>query len=167
MEVLFENSFLRTKKVAKEMYGYFYFKRIGMNICYIFYALLFIYQIYNWIANNRVELTFLLIGPIVYLLQVFLYFYQVRALTKRDIELFGSPAAIKTEVTENCVRAIAPSGGVNELTYINVRRAVQTKNLIFLQTKANLLYVFLKDGFTLGTAEEFIAFLKSKGVRVK
>ncbi|MBR2715543.1 MAG: YcxB family protein [Ruminococcus sp.] len=82
-------------------------------------------------------------------------------------ELFGGPATIKSFVTEDSVRALAPSGGTNEVAYNNVRRAIQTENLIFLQTKANLLYVFLKDGFTLGTAEEFIAFLKSKGIKVK
>ena len=167
MEVLFENTFLRTKKVAKEMYGYFYFRRIGMNVCYLFFGVFFILGVYNFFVYKHVDLIFLLTGPIVYLFQIFLYCYQVNSLVRRDEELFGGPTTIKSVVTEDSVRALAPSGGTNEVAYNNVRRAIQTENLIFLQTKANLLYVFLKDGFTLGTAEEFIAFLKSKGVRVK
>ena len=41
-----------------------------------------------------------------------------------------------------------------------------TKNLILLHSKAKLIYIFRKDTFTKGTKNDFIAFLKDKGVKI-
>ena len=46
-------------------------------------------------------------------------------------------------------------------------RKSQTKNLILLKSRANLIYILRKDTFTKGTKDDFIAFLRSKGIKVK
>lgn len=46
-------------------------------------------------------------------------------------------------------------------------KAVQTENLILLRSKANLIYIFRKDTFIKGTHEEFIMFLRGKGIKIK
>ena len=74
---------------------------------------------------------------------------------------------IKTTVTDECVCITAPDGASGKLEYCNVNKAIQTKNLIILETKAKLFYVFAKDGFTKGSKEDFVAFLQSKGIKIK
>lgn len=43
----------------------------------------------------------------------------------------------------------------------------KTKNLILLQSKASLIYIFRKDTFTKGTTDDFVIFLRSKGIKIK
>ena len=51
-----------------------------------------------------------------------------------------------------------------ELPYDKVKKIAQTKSLIILRSQANFWYILPKNTFTKGTAEEFLAFLKSKGL---
>jgi hypothetical protein len=53
------------------------------------------------------------------------------------------------------------------MTFDKIKGAVQTKNLILLRTKANMIWIFRKDSFSVGSKEEFISFLKNKGIKVK
>ena len=45
------------------------------------------------------------------------------------------------------------------------KRVVETKNLLGLISAGKIMYPMTKDGFTVGTAEECRAFLRSKGIK--
>ena len=74
---------------------------------------------------------------------------------------------VETIVTNEYIQNTASTGAVNKLEYNKIRNSVQTKNLILLRSKANLIYIFRKDTFTKGDKESFIRFLNNKGVKIK
>ena len=75
--------------------------------------------------------------------------------------------SVETIVTNEYIQNTASTGAVNKLEYDKIRNSVQTKNLILLRSKANLIYIFRKDTFTKGNKEDFISFLNGKGVKIK
>ena len=101
------------------------------------------------------------------LLPSLFYHFQVKTVIARDLETHGKAVGVEITVTDEFIESKASTGAVCKLDYGNIRVAVQTKNLIILRTRANLLYNFKKDSFTVGRAEEFLLFLKSKGIKVK
>lgn len=167
MEIVFKNSYVRNKELAKEIYGYYYFKRKWLVVCNVFVFASFIAnilvaifeQIYNWEA-------FILI-PLYFLIQFYCYFSQVNTMIKRDDEVHGKEISVETIVTDSFVQTTASTGAVNKLEFDRIRNAVQTKNLVLLRSKANLIYIFRKDSFEKGSTDEFITFLKTKGVKIK
>lgn len=56
-------------------------------------------------------------------------------------------------------------GNNQTLYFIDAKQVRLTKNYIFVYSKANYIYSFKKDSFTLGSAEEFIDFLRSNGIK--
>ena len=105
--------------------------------------------------------------PLFLLFQLYCYFRQVNTMVKRDSEVHGKEISVETIVTNEYIQNTASTGAVNKLEYDKIRSAVKTKNLILLRSKANLIYIFRKDTFSKGTKDEFIAFLASKGIKVK
>ena len=167
MEVLFENSYVRNKELAKEIYGFYYFQRKWLVVCYFLIALSFLANILFSIFERSYNWGILIFVPLFFLFQIYCYFHQVNTMVKRDNEVHGKEISVETIVTNECIQNTATTGAVNRLEYDKIRNAVQTKNLILLRSKANLIYIFRKDTFTKGTKDDFIAFLKSKGVKVK
>ena len=165
METLFENSYVRNKELAKEIYRYYYFQRKGLIVCYVLLLLSFFGNIlifektYNWGVCIFV--------PLFFLFQLYCYFRQVNTMVKRDIEVHGKEISVETIVTNEYIQNTASTGAVNKLEYDKIRNSVQTKNLILLRSKANLIYIFRKDTFTKGNKEDFISFLNGKGVKIK
>ena len=88
-------------------------------------------------------------------------------MVKRDNEVHGKEISVETVITNEYIQNTATTGTVNSVGYDKIRNAVQTKNLILLRSKANLIYIFRKDTFMKGTKDEFIAFLGTKGIKVK
>ncbi len=88
-------------------------------------------------------------------------------MVNRDSEVHGKEISVETIVTNEYIQNTASTGAVNKLEYDKIRNSVQTKNLILLQSKANLIYIFRKDSFTKGDIESFIRFLNGKGVKIK
>ena len=88
-------------------------------------------------------------------------------MVKRDSEVHGKEISVETIVTNEYIQNTASTGAVNKLEYDKIRNSVQTKNLILLRSKANLIYIFRKDTFTKGNKEDFISFLNGKGVKIK
>ena len=109
----------------------------------------------------------LVAAPLFWVLQLVLYFRQVNLLIKRDHELHGKDIEVEVIVTDTFIQNTASTGSVNKIEYEKIKGAVQTKNLIILRSKANLLYIFRKDTFEVGTKDDFIVFLKAKGIKVK
>ncbi len=167
MEILFVNSYVRNKELAKEIYRYYHFQRKLLVVCHILILLSLIANLLGSIFDEKHNLEIIIFVLFYFFLRVFSYYNQVNAMVKRDNEMYGKEITVETIVTEEFIQNTASSGSVNKIEYGKIRSAVQTKNLILLRSKANLIYIFRKDTFTKGTAEMFIAFLMTKGIKVK
>lgn len=167
MEILFENNYTRNKELAKEIYSYYYFKRKGLVFLYVIFAFCLVFNVILGTIYDGGNLDIVNFLLFFYVFQFLCYRYQVNTMCKRDMECHGKEIYVETVVTDSFIQNTASTGSVNKLDYCNVRNAVQTKNLILLRSKANLIYIFRKDTFTKGTPDEFISFLKSKGIKVK
>ena len=167
MEILFKNSYTRNKELAKEIYRFYYFQRKWLVVIYILFALSFLSNIVLAAVGESYNIGVLIFVPLFVVLQFYCYFYQVNTMLKRDDEVHGKEIEVKTIVTDNFIQNTASTGSVNQIEYDKIRNAIQTKNMILLRSKANLIYIFRKDTFEIKTKEEFISFLKAKGIKVK
>ena len=167
MEVLFENSYTRDEKLIKEIYRYEYFRRKLLIIFDIAMILCLLSNVLILIVEKHCYWGVFILAPLYFLYKFFCYWRQVRMILKRDQEVHGKEISVETIVTNEYIQNTASTGAVNQLAYENIRNVVQTKNLIYLRSEANLVYIFRKDAFTKGNAEDFIKFLKDKGIKVK
>lgn len=167
MEILFENEYTQNKAWAKDIYGYMYFKRPLMVVFHSLFTLFFILGLYHWLVWDQIMWPNLLSLPLFFGLSAYSYFINVKTVLKRGIEAHGGPLECATVVTDQEITLKASNGAESVLHYPDIKRAVQTKKYIYLWTKANLLYSFKKDAFTVGSAEEFLTLLKQKNIKVK
>ena len=162
METKFENRFVRTKELTKEIYSYFYFKRPLTVALFILAWIVFILHVILLILDGSYMLMGILLAPIFTLLQLLLYTQQISVTEKREKEMYDGNISVVCLVTDECIINTASTGAESRLEYKNIAGVVQTKNLILLRTKAKVLYIFDKNGFVVGTKEEFLDFLKGK-----
>ena len=167
MEILFKNSYVRNKELAKEIYRYYYFQRKWLVACYVLLLLCFLGNILISIFERTYNWGVLVFIPLFFLFQFYCYFRQVNTMIKRDSEVHGKEISVETIVTNDYIQNTASTGAVNKLEYDKIRKVAQTKNLILLHSKANLIYIFRKDTFTQGNKEDFACFLRRKGVKIK
>ena len=167
METLFENSYVRNKELAKEIYRYYYFQRKWLVVCYALLLLSFLSNIFISIFEKTYNWGVFIFVPLFLFFQLYCYFRQVNTMVKRDSEVHGKEVSVETIVTNEYIQNTASTGAVNKLEYDKIRNSVQTKNLILLRSRANLIYIFRKDTFTKGNKEDFISFLNGKGVKIK
>ena len=167
MEILFENSYVRNKELAKEIYRYYYFQQKWLVVCNILLLLSFFANVLISIFEDTYNWSVFVFVALFYVFQFYCYVRQVNTMVKRDSEVHGKEILVETIVTNEYIQNTASTGAVNQLDYDKIRSAVQTKHLILLRSKANLIYIFRKDTFTKGNKEEFISFLNGKGIRRK
>jgi len=172
-EILFENSHVRDKATVKEMYGYECFKKPTKIVIFAllaFFVILYVgVIIWEYVYFGIWSMEYWIFVPylIIPILEFLKYKVSVKTTLKRDLEMFGKPADGTFKVTSDSIIGEASNGAVTETGFDKIKSAAQTKNLIVLRSKANLLYVFRKDGFSIGTKEDFVDFLKNKGIKVR
>ena len=167
METLFENSYIKNREWAKDVFGYINFRRPLIIVFDVYFFLCIVLGIVDIIVEKNINI-YLFILPIVWIfLQVFLYNKNVNITLKRDLEVHGKPIEVGVTVNDECITMVQSTGSKIRLNYIDVKKAFQTKKYIYLQTKANLLCSFNKDGFSIGNEEDFLNFLKNKGIKIK
>ena len=132
METLFENSYVRNKELAKEIYRYYYFQRKWLIVCYVLLLLSFLVNILVSIFEKTYNWGVCILVPLFFLFQLYCYFRQVNTMVKRDSEVHGKEISVETIVTNEYIQNTASTGAVNKLEYDKIRNSVQTKNLILL-----------------------------------
>jgi len=168
MEILFQNSYVRNEKIVKEMFRYLYFQRKFYKVLLILHGIVFFINLFLFLEIKDYEMLWVLsLGPLLIFFIFLCYFSQVNATLKRDREICENGVEVDILVMEDWIQTAASTGAVTKLEYNKIRSAFETKNLILLRTRANLIYTFPKDKFTVGDAEDFISFLKEKGIRVR
>lgn len=167
MDVLFKNSYERNEMVVKEMYRYFYLRKLMIFI----YAVMFLALLEGiaFLIKGEIVGAYLIILVLVYfVLKITSYFRTVKLIIRRDKEMnAGALARIETSVMDSYVEFVGSNNSVTRLGYDKIKQAVLTKNLILLRSETKLMYVLHKDGFEIGACDDFVGFLKSKEIVVK
>ena len=166
MEPLFEIRYTRDEALFRE-----FFRRTQlMSPIYIFAYLYSAHCLFNflfyWFVTGDWSQIYLIALPCG-LLGYLWYLYQrsIRITLNRDLESNGGkPIDQHLIVTENAITGSTPTGSA-DLSFERIKKVRQSKNLIILYTKAKQAFVFPKAAFTRGTAAEFLAFLKTKGIK--
>ncbi len=167
METLFENSYIKNREWAKDVFGYINFRRPLIIVFDIFFFLYIVLGIIDIIVDKNINV-YLFILPIVWIfLQVFIYIKNVNVTLKRDLEMHGKPVEVTVIVTDENITTVQSTGSKIHLNYADVKKAFQTKKYIYLQTKTNLLCSVKKEGFSIGNEVEFLMFLRNKGIKIK
>ena len=167
MEVLFENKYIRSKELNKEIYRYIYFFRKPLLVWDIVLLLLLILDVVMTVIGRELNSSVLIVAPLFFIYQITGYFRTIKLSEKRDRELHREDEEICLSVCDQCIWFEAPKGNNIKMEYSNVKEVIITKNLIMLSTEAKLLYIFRKDSFTIGTSEDFLIFLRRKGFYIK
>lgn len=166
MEVLFENTLVRNKATAKEFYGYFSFRQPVMLFFIVLFLVSFTANLVGLILGSTYELTTLIVVPLFFVFVFWRYTRQVNLMLKRDREALGGEVTLVTTVTDTHIQSTVNNGSTNTVNLTDVKKVVQTKNLILVCTKAKLVFILHKDTFKDRNKDEFLAFMKSKGIKV-
>ncbi|MBR5783221.1 MAG: hypothetical protein IKY33_03235 [Clostridia bacterium] len=167
MEILFENKYTRDKEWAKDINSYIWFRRPIIIVLDIIFALYILIGIYNSITSNVVDWFYILIPIIWCVFVAFIYRKNVNTVIKRDLELHGKAIEVTVTVAEDIIKQSQSTGSEFQLNYCDIKKVVQTKKYIYLWSKTNMLYSFKRNSFSFGAADEFLLFLKNKGIKVK
>ncbi len=163
-EPLFKNSFVREKQMYKELYQSYYFKTPIFLILYVLFAIQILISFSVSMGNG---LFALFCGSLIVLLGVFVCSLNIKTALARDNERGNGKELLNELFVYDDSIELEMFGNKDTLSFSNIKRVSESKNYIFVQTKARMAYVLKKDSFTLGTSDEFIEFLKSKGVKVQ
>ena len=170
METRFENKYIRDKQTAKDVYGYWYFKRPIMIACYVVLGIwAAIYSLGAILTPGFASDNFIVAFVVTASMSIvlFAYYNQVNGMVKRDMELArGREILCKSTVTDSEI-IFSNFGNEVSISIDNVKYAFVTNQYIALVTKAKLMCMFKKDSFTVGDTDSFIAFLREKGIKVK
>ena len=175
MDILFESRYVRDRDLAKEFYGYYFFRRKLVIATHIALIWCFLVGIMNFVFFHDFNWLLFLMPPLLFALRIVSYVSQVNAMVKRDREMFGEiPCMIARAGEEGLVLSVPDSENgengentVSKISYSMLKQAILTKNLILVRSKANLVFIFRRDSFCVGSEEDFLNFLRSKGLAVK
>ena len=169
-EIRFVNSFTRDKNTAKEIYGWWFYKRplfVAFYVIMAFYLLSFVLGMIispEGAIRDLPVAAFILFGIFLF---SFSYFSQVRAMIRRDAEMSGGKELVSTVTITDSEAAVTSFDSRTAIAFENLKYAFATKNYIVLVTKARLMIILKKDSFTVGDLDGFVAFLQAKGIKVK
>lgn len=162
-EPLFKNSFVIDKQMYKELYRNL-FKTPVFLVVYVVEA---IQILASFSVSVRSGMTTLLAIISFGLLCVFVYLLNIKANLKRDKERANGQTLVSNLFVYDNRIELEMLGNKDILYFQNIKHASKSKNYIFVQTQANIVYTFKKDSFTLGSSDEFVDFLKSKGIKAQ
>jgi len=167
MEPLFVNHYVRDREMAKDLYGYIYFRRPMIIFFDLVFALCFFQAICKLVAEGYADLFNLCLPAYWVVIISLLYFKNVRNMLRRDLELHGKPVEVTVSVGEQGIFLENSNGSNLQLQYSVLKKVVQTKKFIYLRTKTNLFCPLKKGSFSVGSEEALLSFLKSKGIKAK
>ncbi len=174
MGIKFENKYIRDEKLMKEFFAYHFFKKPSALITnFIVAPLLFVYSLFMIIAlpssygEKNIFFITLVSSVVIVFIAFFAYFQNTKTLISREKEMNGGDFfEITTAVTDyNIIQSTEKSESKIEFT--SIKKVILTKNLIILMTKSKLGFILKLNSFTLGTPDELLDFLRSKGFKIK
>lgn len=164
-EPIFKNVFVRDEETLREFYKHTYLAEPLFRIIYIGYAVLLLMSLLAY--DLTLFASYLFLGLIFALILFFKYSQNLKITVARDKELAsGRDMVTEIFVFDDKIEHTA-LGNSQALGFESIKRVQQSQNYIYVISNAKLVYIFKKDSFTLGTPEEFIEFLKSKGIKIQ
>jgi hypothetical protein len=174
METIFENKYSRTQEFHDEFALFALFRRrptmivLSCLVGFLFVVGVVYAVFWEGFVKYPILLTVCFSLPFVIGVEYFiLYLRYKKRLYNNDIDLnHGQPFEIVCSVSENEIGILNEStGNKNSMELSRIVRVIKTKNYYMLGSKSKMFFVFKKDGFTKGTAEEFEIFLRKKGLK--
>ncbi|MBR3845796.1 MAG: YcxB family protein [Clostridia bacterium] len=169
-EPLFKNRFVRDENSIKEMYRNVFFSLTRLRPLIIFAAIISLFLLLSHIFKDSFGkptpiyiCIFVLIGLVAG--TVINYRRSVKISVQREKEL-DSNGHIAQELSVFDDRiTLQARGNTLSIQFENIKCFIITNNYIYVVSKGQIWYDLKKDSFTLGSAEEFIEFLRSKGIK--
>lgn len=93
------------------------------------------------------------------------YFNLVSALKRVTSVTPKSAAEVTATVTNSCISLTRTDGKADEAKINEIKYFCRSKRLIVFVTNQRRILSLRKDSFTLGTADDFVGFLKSSGIK--
>ena len=163
---LFKNAFVRGEDTAKELFKNYFLGSKRFKILYILFALLLVLSFFVSADTGYDTFLFsLFCGVIVAIILSIAYRKNVKVTVERDRERCNGKEPYNELFVYDDRIELDILGNNQTLYFTDAKQVSLSKNYIFVHSKANYVYSFKKDSFTLGSAEEFIEFLKSKGIK--
>ena len=167
METLFENQYERTPAVMKELYRMIYFRRPINLVIYVVLGGIALANVITAVIGGEYSFTGCLYILIFLIMQLVMFNNSVKNAINRDRQKFGDEVLkIRTVVTEEGIQCTFGEKTAEPVAVSEVKRVYVTKNLILLHTKARVMLIFPKTNFIVGTAEDFLKYLRSNGLKV-
>lgn len=166
MEILFQNTFIKTKALIKECNKFVLFRRSKNVLTHCAMLSLFLWSCYEWVFLNILN-TFGLVFPIIWVGFIGMLYGRLNRISlNRMQELGNENVKIVYEFTKECIRLVNGDSSRN-IDYGTIKKCYLTKNYIFLYSKtAHLFHVLSRDGYTIGNEERLLNFLKQKGIKI-
>jgi len=172
MDILFENQFVYTEELYKELYYYNLFKKPKSIIWHIFLILSFSIGVLALlfpealVDDGSAKIAVFL--PLFLWIVIFRQHRRaMKANYKQNLELNnGKPVQRRMVLTNDDIyvdRMDDASGSC--ISYSSVKKIGQSKNYYYLITQTGLHLIFKKDGFVTGNLEDFLVFLRRKGFK--
>jgi hypothetical protein len=81
--------------------------------------------------------------------------------------MYGENVGVIASVFDDCIRYATTSGDNFRIHYTDMKTAEPTEHFILIFSKSNVIYTLKKDWFTHGNENDFMNFLRYKGINVK
>ena len=166
MDILFKNHHTQTEKWLKECTLFVTVKSLS-NIISSLVSLAFLaVAIYKMVCVHIIYINYFLLPILWFTVITVQYFRTVRIAKKRNAELNRKDCQVFMEVTEEGIDVVRDDSRLHA-AFDHVKRGIITPNYILLLTKARILYTFRRDGFVVGNEEDFLHWLREKGIKVR
>lgn len=169
-DLLFENKYKRNKSVAKEVWGYWFFKKPLMKLLFLLLglnALICIVAIFMNVGNKTEMLYTLIIDALLPLIIFASYYSQVKSMTNREGEIGNGEDILCTVAINEKDIELSMLDSLQTVPLDRIKYGFLTENYIGLVTQARLLFILKKDSFTKGSLDGLLSFLSDRKIKIK
>ena len=163
MDILFKNSFTLTEKIILECRVAFtkkwgkFFSLLGLIMT------LFEFIRFYSVMNFKYKFIFTLFLFFFIYMLFFLPILRAKKMYKRYLIVHNyRPIQESIDFYDDIFKVYEPNGAIVSLSYNNIKKIYNKKNMLVLLCKGDLLVFIKKDGFEHGTYNDFKNFILSK-----
>ena len=166
-EPLFKNSFIRDKNTAFEIVKGMLLLTFIMKVVYVVFAISLMSALLIAIIQNRIASLFSITNMTTYVLLPLLLIFMCVVLKTRNTPKGGQSEESFVITDDGMIWT--SSNSMRTYAIKDIYAYYDTKYYIIVIPKGRtpMIPAIKKDSFTLGNAEDFIEFLKSKGIKVQ
>lgn len=161
MEILFENSYTFDENIAREYMRYSFFRSARLYVIVAMYliitAMLMLIRRFDYAA------IFAVLFAVWIVISISSYRQGIRRMVRKNIEVSGGePYPVFFDFAEECFFSNNSVSGSIPIRYSELKRVRESKKAIMLVGRGGTRYALDKSGFTKGSIEDFMRFIKRK-----